>query len=315
MRFLGGLLLMLAVWSPPAVGRDIFVDNMAGNDRSSGRLSSHTPDGSGPVRTIAAALRLAASGDTIVLANTARPYHESFSLVGSRCSGNWRQPFVIRGNGAILDGSAPVLPAAWENYAGPVFRFRPLQLGCQQLFLDGRPAVRAFVAPSAAGVPELQPRQCCLLDGQIYFCVDPTKLPRDYRLSYAREQVGITLFHCQRVLITDLVVQGFRLDGINLQNSARDVSLVGVTCRGNGRSGVTVGGASLVDIGYSLLSDNGEAQLLTLPYSETHVRHSRLLSHTAPDWVDLGGRVYFAPDRAEGGRDELPRAPKPESQR
>ena len=145
------------------------------------------------------ALRLAQSGDTIVLANTQRPYRESISLVGSRHSGTAQEPFTIRGNGAILDGSAPVPPAAWENYAGPVFRFRPPHLGCQQLFLDDRPATRVFAAPTAGGPPELQPRQWCLLDGQIYFCVDLTKLPGDYHLSYAREQTGITLYHVERV--------------------------------------------------------------------------------------------------------------------
>ena len=195
-----------------------------------------------------------------------------------------------------------------------MFRFRPRHLGYQQLFLDDRPATRAFVVPTAGGPPQLQPRQWCLLDGQIYFCVDASKLPGDYHLRYAREQTGITLYHAEHVLITDLVVQAFQIDGINLHNSARDVSLVGLTCRGNGRSGVTVGGASLADIDHSLLSDNGQAQLLTLPYSETHVRDSRLLWHTAPVWIDQGGRVYLDGKRVEGGREQLPPTPTLEKQ-
>ena len=81
----------------------------------------------------------------------------------------------------------------------------------------------------------------------IYFCVESSKLPGDYNLSYARDPTGVTLFHVDYVLIADLTVQGFQLDGINLQNSARDVTIVDVTCRGNGRSGIAVGGASLVD--------------------------------------------------------------------
>ena len=60
------------------------------------------------------------------------------------------------------------------------------------------------------------------MGGQIYFCVEQTKLPGDYRLSYARQQTGITLFHVDYVLITDLIVQGFQLDGINLFNSATE---------------------------------------------------------------------------------------------
>ena len=312
MRMLGGWCLLLLLWPMPGVGRDIFVDNTAGDDRATGQRPRQAPDATGPVATIAAALRLAAGGDAIVLANTQRPYRENVSLVGSRHSGSAQQPFAIRGNGAVLDGSAPVPPRAWQNYRGPVFRFRPPQLGCQQLLLDDRPATQVFVAPSAGGPPQLQPRQWCRLDGQICFCVDPAKLPGDYHLSYAHAETGITLFQVDRVVIADLVVQGFRLDGINLHNSARNVSIVGVTCRGNGHSGVSVGGASLVDIDSSLLSDNGQAQLLTLPHSETHLRHSRLLSHTAPGWVDQGGRVYLDGNRVRGGLDEFHPTANPE---
>jgi hypothetical protein len=156
--------------------------------------------------------------------------------------------------------------------------------------------------------PELQPRQWCLLRGQVYFCVEPTKLPSDYSLSYASCQTGVTLYHVEHVVIADLTVQGFQLDGINLFNSARRVSLVNVTCRGNGRAGLTVSGASLAEIEGSLLGDNGEAQLLTLPYSETHVRNTYLLGNTAPGWVDRAGRVYLGDTRMEGGLNQFPPA-------
>jgi hypothetical protein len=312
MRILGSLYVLLLLWPMPAAAREIFVDNVAGNDRATGRQPQPSADGNGPMRTIGAALRQARANDVIVLANTGQLYQESLSVVSSCRSGTAQEPFTIRGNGAILDGSTPVPPAAWEAYGGPVFRFRPPRLGDQQLFLDDRPATRVYVAPTAGGPPKLEPRQWCLLDGQIYFCVDSTKLPGDYRLRYAREQTGITLYHVEHVVITELVVQAFQIDGISLQNSARDVSLVGVTCRGNGRSGVTVGGASLVDLRRCWLGDNGQSQLLTLPYSETHVRDSRLLPQTAPAWANQGGRVYFDGKRMEGGRDELPPTATPE---
>ena len=106
-----------------------------------------------------------------------------------------------------------------------------------------------------------------------------------------------------RVAVVNLTVQGFQLDGINAANSARDVYLAGLICRGNGRSGITVGGASQVEIDVSLLGNNGRAQLLTLPYSETAIRNTDLLSNTAPAWVDRGGRVYLGGQRIEGGID------------
>jgi len=305
MRMLGGFCLVALLWSSQALGRDIYVNNIAGDDRSTGQKVQNAQDQTGPVRTIAKAIQLAAGSDTIVLAKTEQPYRESISLVGSRASGLAQKPFTIQGNGATLDGSAPVPARAWQNFDGPVFRFQPPEIGCQQLFLDNRPAVRVVSNRASTGPSELKPKQWCLYDGQIYFCVELKKLPADYKLTYAHMQTGITLFHVDRVLISDLTVQGFRLDGINLQNSARHVSLVNVTCRGNGRSGVTVGGASLLELNRSLLGDNGQSQLLTLSASETFVHNSHLLSNTAPGWVDQGGRVYLDDKRVEGGLDEF----------
>ncbi|HYW78816.1 MAG TPA: hypothetical protein VE890_04530, partial [Thermoguttaceae bacterium] len=183
-------------------------------------------------------------------------------------------------------------------------RFRPPHGGHQQLFLNDRPADRVAAGPMAGGPPKLEPLQWCFFEGEIYFCVEPNKLPEDYHPSYADKQTGITLFHVRRVGIVDLTVQGFRLDGISAYNSARDVYLGGVICRGNGRSGITVGGASQVEIDAALLGNNGAAQLLTLPMSQTSVRNSELFSNTAPAWVDRGGVVYIDDKLVEGGLDD-----------
>lgn len=289
-----------------ATARDIFVDNLAGDNAFTGKHQRNSRDLSGPVHSISRALELALQGDRIVLADTGQPYRESISLMGSRHSGNSFGHFIIEGNGVTLDGSAPVPPEAWEHFRGPVFRFKPPRLSHQQLFLNDRPAPRVFAGRMAASPPELEPLAWCLHGGYIYFAVDPesTKLPKDYALSFTDKPVAITLFHVDRVGIVDLTIQGFQLDAINLKNSAREVNIAGVTCRGNGRSGIAVGGASQAEIDACLLGNNGFAQLLTLPYSETGVRNSVLLSNTAPAWVDQGGRVYIDGQRVHGGLDE-----------
>ena len=110
----------------------------------------------------------------------------------------------------------------------------------------------------------------------------------------------------QHVAIVDLTIQGFQLDAINAYNTAQDVVLNQVTCRGNGRAGIAVGGASLVSIESSLVGNNGEAQLLTTPYSETFVYESNLLSNTAPAWLDRGGAVILDGTEIEGGINEQP---------
>lgn len=299
------LLAVVLLAMAPAGAREIYVDNVAGDDSFTGLQSRASFDLGGPVRTIARAVQLAQPGDRIVLAANPEPYRESITLAGSRLSGYAGRPLVIEGNGAVLDGSAPVPGEAWERYRGAVFRFAPPGKGYQQLFLAGRPVARVAAGITAQGPPQLDPLQWCLAGGYIYFCVEPSKLPEEYELTYARFRTGITLYHVRHVAIVDLTVQGFQLDGIQAANSARQVYLAGLTCRGNGRSGITVGGASEVEIDVSLVGNNGEAQLLTLPWSQTHVRNSHLLGNTAPGWVDRGGRVDIDGQPASGGRDEV----------
>jgi len=302
---LAGALLACSVLAPGAAARDIHVNNATGDDRFTGRSLQRLEDYGGPVRTIGRALELAQPGDRIVLAKNDRPYHESITLAGNRHSEYPGSPLVIAGNGAILDGSQPVPEEAWEHYRGGVFRFRPPRAAHGNLFLDGRPATRVVPEYGAAVPPSLQPKEWCLLDGWIYFCVEPEKLPEDYPLGYAHLRTGITLYHVHGVAIADLTVQGFQLDGIAAANSARDVYLGGVTARGNGRAGVSVGGASSVVLEGCLLGNNGEAQLLSLPYSQTETVNSVLLGNTAPGWLDRGGRMVIDGQRAEGGRDEV----------
>jgi hypothetical protein len=306
MRALCGFLLVSLTLVAPSFGRDILVSNVAGDDVFNGQVWERIPDGSGPVRTIARALRLANAGDRIVLAKTAEPYRESFSLVGSRYSGRAGQPFMIVGNGAILDGSAPIPADAWEYYdQGHVFRFRPRELGIEQLLLNDRPAQRVSAGFLEKEPPKLRPLEWSQWGGMIYFCVEKDRLPGDYRLSYAQKQTGITLYQVEHVAIADLVVQGFRLDGVNAFNSARQIYLARLTCRGNGRSGITVGGASTVTLEGCLVGNNGRSQLLTLPWSETTVLASNLLPLTAPAWVDQGGKLFLGGKAIQGGRERI----------
>jgi hypothetical protein len=302
-----GLLLVGA-----ADARQIYVDNLSGDDRLNGSQPRVLPDGSGPVRTLAKALRVAGPGDLIQLGPSKQPYRESVSLVGNRLSGTVTRPLVLDGNGAVLDGSAQVPAEQWKFYRDNRFRFSPPRLAHYQLFLDDRPAVRVLAAATSDSPPKLQPRQWCSHQGYIYFAVEPTKLPADYALSYACLPTGITLYHVERVIIKDLTVRGFQADGIAAPDSARRITLKGVTAASNGRSGLSVGGASQVDIDSCQLQGNGVAQLLTLPYSEIHIHNSRLLGDTAPAWLDQGGRVYLGEERIQGGRTTIEnQAPRP----
>jgi hypothetical protein len=285
--------LVVLCWLAAAVcgARDIYVDNRFGDDRFDGTEAKTQGGGIGPFRTIARALRAVSQGDRIVLANTGQPYRESITLQGAAHSGVSYQDFELQGNGAILEGSAAIPPDAWQPVGQGIWRFSPRRKSHQMLFLDGRPAERVTVEPGAVALPSLQPLEWCLFDRQLYFRAEEGKGPEDYALSHSDLPVGITLHDVRRVTIRDLIIQGFQLDGINAHDNVFGATLIGLTCRGNARSGISVGGASRVRIEQCLVGNNGTAQLRTEGHCLVQVVDSQLLDNTAPPIVREGGRI------------------------
>lgn len=275
--------------------RDIFVNNIGGDDRQNGAAPDARAQGAGPCRTIARALREAKKGDRIIIANTGQPYREALTLSGGRHSGREGNPFRIVGNGAILEGAEPVPQDVWEYVGNNVFRFRPQRMSYQLLYLDGVPPTQIPVVRGKP-IPKLKPLQWYYLDRHVYFCVKQGKLPQSYDLTHSCLPVGITLYGVRHVEISDLTIQGFQLDGINAIDNVSDATIVGVTARGNARSGVSVGGASRVRIEASLIGNNGAAQVRTEGFSRTEIANCDLIENTAPKIVKEGGRVIFVED-------------------
>lgn len=287
--------LCLAIWlvsfaAAPASARTLYVNNVAGDDLHDGLQESTTAFG-GPLRSLRRALEIVLPGDRIVLAKTGEPYRESISLSTAMQCGNEFTPLVIDGQGAVLDGTAPVPDNVWESFRGPVFRFRPAKSSYQQLFLDDKPAVQRKLEPRARKLPELEPLEWFRRDAFIYFRVEPDKLPEQYPLYYSGLQTGITLYHVHDIVIMDLIVQGFRLDGINVNDAVRNCELVNVTCRGNGRSGVTIAGSSHARLQGCVIGDNGDSQLRTEGVSVAKLTECQLLDNTAPAVVWRGGKL------------------------
>jgi hypothetical protein len=276
--------LALALAAGAALARNVYVDNLAGDDLLDGTLPTNTSPGIGPFHTITRALRVAGPGDRIILANTGQPYRESISLVGSRHSGNAIGPFTIEGNGAVLDGTAAVPPEAWQWFRGDVFRFQPLKKQFQQLFLDGAPAVRHPAGTQDGVAAQLEPNEWAEASGWIYFRVEKGRMPQEYALSCSAWPVGITLYKVEGVAISNLVVQGYRIDGLNLNDATGPVVLYNVTARANGRSGVTVVGASEADMQSCTLADNGKSQLLLEGYAECNLSDCPISQASSPKW-------------------------------
>lgn len=284
--FLATCLLSLAA---PTLARDIFVNNEIGDDRRGGTLPEVGGENGGPCRSIAKALRIAEPSDRIVVANTGKPYREGITLQGANHCGNDRFAFTIVGNGATLDGTTSLAEAAWEHFQKGMFRTRPAHMSFQQLFLDDQPLMRQ--QPPAGEPPQLAPRQWCLLGGWIYFCVEEGRLPADYNLSCCGEQVGITLYDVHDVVVEDLTIRGYWLDAINCHDNVRRTDLVRIEAAHNGRSGISIGGASRVRIDTCTAAGNGQAQVRVEGYTIVQLIDNVLDPASAPAVIREGGRV------------------------
>lgn len=265
-----GLFAALFVLLPccSLVARDIYVNNEISHDAYDGTSPVLGSAQNGPLRTISRALRLADKGDHVILAKTKTPYRESITLQASYHSGTSRLPFRLIGNGAVLDGTRPIPASQWRLTTGHVFRWVPPKRRFAVVYLNGEPADRLQLADKNQ-LENLKPKQWCLLDGAVYFRTETGRLPTSYKLSYAALPVGITLYQVRHLEVTGLEIRGFQLDGVNAHDGVTDTRLAGLTCRGNGRAGISVGGASRVQIDKCQLRDNGVVQFQSGDYSHT----------------------------------------------
>jgi hypothetical protein len=291
MRFLSAAAVAWAVLCAATSARDLYVDNVAGDDRNDGSVRTSSASGQGPCRTIARALREANTSDRIVLANSGEPYRESITLQAKRHSGTPERPFQLVGQGAILEGARDVPPRIWEHVHGDLFRFAPMRKAYQLLFLDGKPVRSVPSDPRSPQLPDLQPLESCYFERALYFRTEQGRMPQTYALTHSSLPTGITLYEVRNVVLSDLIVQGFQVDGINAQDSVYNTVLRDVRCRGNARSGISIGGASQVTIEGCLVGGNGLAQVRTEGHSHTRIVDSDLLDKSAPALVREGGQV------------------------
>ncbi|QDV13150.1 hypothetical protein CA51_30370 [Rosistilla oblonga] len=276
-----------------AIARDLVIDNVSGSDYQNDRgLVAGSPS-FGPYRTIMRALLVAQPGDSIVLTKTGVPYRECISLNGRNHSGSPSYPFRIVGNGAVLDGSTTPRPDGWEIVNGNLYRYIPPRPGYGQLMLAGR-ALPRFVSPDG-DLSSMPGGEWAHQNGRIFYRPPAGKSPLDEALEITSEAVGITLYDVEHVVITDLTIRGYRLDGINAHDKANEVQLIGIAARHNGRSGISVGGSSSVTIGASLCELNGVAQLRTEGQSHTYLANVDLAEGVGTPLANEGGNVLRLP--------------------
>ena len=271
---------------------DIYVNKDLGDDKNNGKPTTDATANSGPVRTIRRALQIAQRGDRIYIEKTLTPYYECLTLQGTRNSGTDYLPFMILSNGATLDGTSNIDPRNWRHVNGNVFRFMPALKSFQQLYLDGKPLKRVH-GENRSVIPQLDPEQWALAGGWVYFCTDTNRIPTQYDLRFCKHQTGITLYEVNNVVIDGLIIQGFQLDGLNAHDAVSKTEVRNCKLRGNGRSGLSAGGASRIEINTSVIGANGEAQIRSEGHCRLGIRDCRLLEseNSGPAFLQDGGHI------------------------
>lgn len=223
-----------------------YVNNRVGADRHDGLVETPLSNTSGPVKSISQALKLASFADTIIVANTGVPYYDNLSFQGEKHSGDPVRPFRLIGNGATITGAMVIPEGGWREAGRDVWQVTPFRKGYFQLVRDGKalPEVRPQPGEKWDSIPQLEVDQWCTWNGSIYYRVERYVEPVTQRLSIARRSCGITVFAAHDIVISDLTIQHFRLDGVNLHDLATNIQLEKLTLHENGRAGLAIGGSS-----------------------------------------------------------------------
>jgi hypothetical protein len=266
------VITLSAARSLPAA--DVYVDNTRGDDICDGASILPIDERSGPVRTIRRGLKLIGPGDTLHLANNGVPYFESLEIVGARFNGG----FTLEGNRAVVSGAKVVPFDAWKYMGDEVWRFTPRRKAFYQLVNGDRALPESPCPRGAATLPEIPAGHWCTWRGSVYYRALPGKsqTQNDPPLSFAAEEVGITLLDVEEVVIHNLEVRHFRLDGINAHDRCRRVILDSVRLIENGRAGLAVGGSSTVGIKDSIVEGNRLVSILNAEVAQTEVLTSQL---------------------------------------
>jgi len=140
-------LLCLVLIQSAAFGATYYVDNRAGSDDNDGKTQETA------LATIARAITLSKTSDTIVLTKTGIAYNEPILLV--RRGGTPQEPFTIEGNGAVLSGLKTLAPEEWKKTGDDLYFFPLNQTPYGQPYLAN--GGKKLVKGSAAGA--LAPEQ------------------------------------------------------------------------------------------------------------------------------------------------------------
>ena len=222
-------LLCLVLIRSAAFGATYYVDNRAGSDDNDGQTQENA------LATIARAVLLSKTSDTIVLTNTGIVYNESIQLI--RRGGTPQKPFTIEGNGAVLSGLKTIAPEEWKKTGDDLYFF-PLSktpYGQPYLANGGKKLVKGSAADALAPEQFYWDRQA-----GIYFKCALGKTPAFYDLGATLITSGFATASASYIVCRNLVCEYFANDGFNMHGDCRGIYLENVVARYNGDDGISI---------------------------------------------------------------------------
>ncbi|MFH1919019.1 MAG: right-handed parallel beta-helix repeat-containing protein [Planctomycetota bacterium] len=222
-------LICLVLIRSAAFGATYYVDNRAGSDNSDGKTQETA------LATIARAVSLSKTSDTIVLTKTGIAYNEPISL--ARLGGTPQKPFTIEGGGAVLSGLQTLAPEKWKKTGDDLYFFPLSQTPYGQPYLasGGKKLVKGSAADALA------PEQF-YWDPQagIYFKCAPMQTPASYDLGATLITSGFATASASYIVCRNLVCEYFANDGFNMHGDCRGIYLENVVARYNGDDGISI---------------------------------------------------------------------------
>ena len=272
-----------------ATANDIHVDNVLGDDLMNGNSPVLVDAFIGPVKTIGKALQKYHYGDRIVLNNRNVPYYESLEIVGARFHGG----LTIEGNGAVISGMKEIPIGTWRSVGDGVWKFSPRRKAFYQLIRGDKALPEFAVDAQATRLPEIPQGSWAGWHGAIYYHGQPPRngVPSDAPFGFAALEVGVTFLDVDDVVIRDVEFRHFRLDGVNVHDRCKNIILDRVKLTENGRSGLAVGGSSLVGIKDSEIGGNRVVQVLNSEVAQTEIISTRIAGEAGRQIRKTGGHV------------------------
>lgn len=302
-----GLIISAGLWLslPSAAAREIYVNNLTGNDQHAGTADA-------PLRSARRGVMLAEAGDTIHLLPEGAVYREMITLADKR-------DLTIEGHNCIVSGADPLPgdPAAWEKVGQGLHRIR-LQRTAQDrhiLVVDGKGVTMGrtkYQIMPLAGIQrrkgfeayqqalrEQYPQLEKLQDGQFAWESIDAGAGWLYvkgsleKLEWAVRTQGIyTDREVHNITIRNLHARHALNDGYNIHGNAQGLKLYNVTAHECFDNGISPHGACSFTIQDSEFLRNEMAvgnDFLT----ETHFLRCTLAESVQEELMIIGGRHVF----------------------